>query len=173
MRTNVRFWHWYAHLITEGLTDEHLRWQPADHANNIAFTLFHPFRSEDGVVARQAGRPTVYESGGWSKRLPLPDGVESVGALNRAQIAALAFRRDDLLDYVDVMRDSLLAYLDDLGEEQATEEIELPGFQRSYPGFGRMSRLDLLAFMAIGHVCEHLGEVQYIKGLMGLRGAPM
>jgi len=36
-----------------------------------------------------------------------------------------------------------------------------------------MSRTEVLAFFSIGHTAEHLGEVQYIKGLMGLNGAPL
>jgi len=32
-----------------------------------------------------------------------------------------------------------------------------------------MSRTEVLAFFSIGHTAEHLGEVQYIKGLMGLK----
>ena len=36
-----------------------------------------------------------------------------------------------------------------------------------------MSRAEVLNFFCIGHTAEHLGEVQYIKGLLGKIGAPL
>ena len=30
-----------------------------------------------------------------------------------------------------------------------------------------------IAFFAIGHTSEHLGEVQFLRGMMGLKGAPL
>jgi hypothetical protein len=35
------------------------------------------------------------------------------------------------------------------------------------------SREEILTFFSVGHTAEHLGEVQYIKGLLGMRGAPL
>jgi hypothetical protein len=37
----------------------------------------------------------------------------------------------------------------------------------------RVSKAEVLAFFCIGHTAEHLGEVQYIKGLLGMTGAPL
>ena len=36
-----------------------------------------------------------------------------------------------------------------------------------------MSKAETIAFFAIGHTSEHLGEVQFVKGLMGMKGAPL
>jgi hypothetical protein len=36
-----------------------------------------------------------------------------------------------------------------------------------------LTKAEVLTFFCIGHTAEHLGEVQYIKGLLGLTGAPL
>jgi hypothetical protein len=36
-----------------------------------------------------------------------------------------------------------------------------------------VSRAEAIAFFSIGHTSEHLGEVQFLKGLLGLKGAPL
>lgn len=41
------------------------------------------------------------------------------------------------------------------------------------PTMDVLSKLETITFFAIGHTSEHLGEVQSIKGLMGLKGAPL
>jgi hypothetical protein len=51
--------------------------------------------------------------------------------------------------------------------------VPLPFFAPVYPMLDSMSKAEVLAFFCIGHTAEHLGEVQYIKGLLGLTGAPM
>jgi len=36
-----------------------------------------------------------------------------------------------------------------------------------------LSRVEAIAFFAIGHTSEHLGEVQFVRGLLGHKGAPL
>ena len=50
--------------------------------------------------------------------------------------------------------------------------MPLPFFANVYP-LESASRAEVLSFFCIGHTAEHLGEVQYIKGLLGLTGAPL
>ena len=38
---NLAFWHWYPELLLDGLSREHLRWQPEWHDSNIAFATWH------------------------------------------------------------------------------------------------------------------------------------
>ena len=93
--------------------------------------------------------------------------------LNREQIAAVRLRLDDLLDCAEAVRASIQTYADGLSEEQGAEQVPLPFFAPVYPMLDKMSRAEVLGFFCIGHTAEHLGEVQYIKGLLGLTGAPL
>jgi hypothetical protein len=176
LRKNLEFWHWFPRLLCEGLSDEQLHWQPENHSNQMMFAMWHAYRSEDevihGVLMRKRG---VFRDGGWAKRLPVAEpGDPPFGTgLNREQIRAVRLDLDDLLEYADAISASIQAYADSLSEEEGAQEIPLPFFTPVYPMLDSMSRAEVLAFFCIGHTAEHLGEVQYIKGLLGLTGAPL
>ena len=93
--------------------------------------------------------------------------------LDREQIAAVRLPLETILEYAEAVRAAVQAYADSLTDEQAAEPIELPFFKDVYPGYDVLSRADVLSFFCIGHTAEHLGEVQYVKGLMGEKGAPL
>jgi len=176
MRKNLQFWHWYPRLLCEGLSEDQLHWQPENHPNHMMFAMWHAYRSEDeiihGILMR---RPSIFAREGWAKRLPVAEpGNPPFGTgLNREQIAAVRLHLDDLLEYAEVVAASVQEYADGLSAEEGAEQIPLPFFAPIYPMLDSMSRAEVLAFFCIGHTAEHLGEVQYIKGLLGLTGAPM
>lgn len=173
---NLTFWHWFPQLLVKGLTPEQLRWQPAGHDTSITFAIWHAYRAGDelihGLVAKQ---PSVFAAQGWSKRLPVEQiGVTPFGnGASREQIGAIDLPIDDLLSYARAVGESVNAYLAALSDAEAAEELSLPFFTDVYPGVDRLSRVETIAFFAIGHTSEHLGEVQFIKGMLGLKGAPL
>jgi DinB family protein len=176
LRKNLEFWHWYPRLLCEGLSEDQLHWQPDNHPNHMMFAMWHAYRSEDEIVhGLLMRRPSIFAREGWAKRLPVAEpGNPPFGTgLNREQIAAVRLQLDDLLAYAEVVAGSLQEYADGLRDEEGAEQIPLPFFAPIYPMLDSMSRAEVLAFFCIGHTAEHLGEVQYIKGLLGLTGAPM
>ena len=176
LRKNLHFWHWYPRLLCQGLTEGQLHWQPENHPNHMMFALWHAYRSEDEIIHQLlVHKSSVFVSGGWAARLPVAEpGNPPFGTgLNRQQIAAVHLRLDDVLDYADAVGGAVQAYADSLSEEDGAQQVPLPFFQPVYPMLDSMSRAEVLAFFSIGHTAEHLGEIQYIKGLMGLSGAPL
>jgi len=176
VRKNLQFWHWYPRLLCEGLSEEQLHWQPEAHPNHITFALWHAYRSEDEILHQLLiGGPSVFRRGGWAERLPVAEpGSPPFGTgLSRQQIAAVRLPLADLLEYADAMGGAVQAYADALSEDEGAAEVPLPFFTPVYPMLDKMTRAEVLTFFSIGHTAEHLGEVQYIKGLMGLTGAPL
>jgi hypothetical protein len=176
LRKNIQFWHWMPQLVCEGLTDDQLHWQPDNHNNHMMFAMWHAYRSEDSIIHSLLIRsPSVYSRDGWKERLSVPEpGNPPFGTgLNREQIAAVRLRLDDLLEYAESVGAAVQQYADSLDEAAGSESIPLPFFTPVYPMLDSMSRAEVLAFFSIGHTAEHLGEVQYIKGLLGLTGAPL
>jgi hypothetical protein len=176
LRKNLEFWHWYPRLLCEGLTEEELHWQPESHPNHMMFAMWHAYRSEDEIIhGLLMQKPGVFSREGWAERLPVAEpGKPPFGTgLNREQIAAVRLRLDDLLDYAEAVRASGQSYADSLSEDEGTKQVPLPFFAPVYPMLDKMSRAEVLSFFCIGHTAEHLGEVQYIKGLLGLTGAPL
>ncbi|MDP9238598.1 MAG: DinB family protein [Chloroflexota bacterium] len=176
LRKNIEFWHWYPELLVKGLTPEQLSWQAEQHDTSITFALWHAYRAADdlvhGIVFQS---PSVFASQGWAVRLPVSEtGATPFGnGLTRGQIGNLHLDIGTLLSYAQAVGASMISQFDAMTDEDAASEINLPFFSSVYPGYDRMSKAETLAFFAIGHTSEHLGEVQFIKGLMGLRGAPL
>ncbi len=176
IRKNLEFWHWYPRMLCEGLTMEQLHWQPPGHPNHIMYSLWHAYRSEDELIhGLLVGKPSVFERDGWARRLR----VESTGrspfgnGMDREQIAALRLPLEDVLAYAGAVGASIQEYADGLTPAESLEVVQLPFFAQVYPMLGEATRLEVLTFFCVGHTAEHLGEVQYIKGLMGLQGAPL
>ena|GEM_PF-3567639 len=173
---NLAFWHWYPELLVRDLTPEQLSWQPDGHDTSIIFALWHTYRAADdlihGMVMR---RPSVFTSQGWADRLPVSEtGVTPFGnGLTREQIGRIRLDAGAMCAYAKAVGDSTIAYLGSLTDEEAAEEVQLPFFKDVYRGVDVLSRVEAIAFFAIGHTSEHLGEVQFIRGLLGLKGAPL
>jgi hypothetical protein len=176
LERNIRFWHWYPELLLKDLTPQQLRWQPQAHDTTITFAVWHAYRSCDelvhGLVMR---RSSVFVSGDWASRLPVSQtGVTPFGnGLRRQQIAAINLDPAELIAYAHAVGESIVEYMASLTAEEAAQDVPLPFFAQAYPGYDHLSRAETVAFFAIGHTSEHLGEVQMLKGMQGLKGAPL
>lgn len=176
LEKNIVFWHEYPRQLVQDLSQAQLRWQPDAHDTSIIFALWHAYRSCDelvhGMVMRQ---PSVFASQGWGQRLPVATtGMTPFGnGLNREQIAAIDLGIEDVLDYAAAVGESIARYLAGLSDDDALAEVQLPFFKGVYANVDVMTRIETVAFFAIGHTSEHLGEVQMLKGLMGFKGAPL
>jgi hypothetical protein len=173
---NIEFWHWYPELIVRELTPDQLSWQAKDHDTSITFALWHAYRAADDLVHGLVfQRPSVFASQSWAVRLPVGEtGVTPFGnGLSREQIGKLNLDIDALLGYAKAVGSSIVSNFDAMSDEDAATELSLPFFSTVYPGYDVLSKAETVAFFAIGHVSEHLGEVQFIKGLLGLQGAPL
>lgn len=173
---NLKFWHWYPEMLTAGLTPEQMTWQPEGHDTSIAFAIWHAYRAEDdllhGLVVK---RPTVFASGEWAARLPVADrGATPFGnGFSREQIGRLRLDAGELCAYADAVGESLMTWLSSASEAELRSEVRLPFFAGVYPNMEAMTALDAMTFFAVGHTSEHLGEVQMLKGMQGMKGAPL
>jgi len=173
---NLKFWHWYPELLLADMSPEQLRWQPPGQDTTVAFATWHSYRAADelchGMVLQ---RPSVFASEGWSERLPLRAAAATPfgNGLSREQIGQLDFAAGDLVAYAAAVGQSLTEWLEGASEAELAAPVSLPFFAATYPGYETMSRVEAVMFFAIGHTAEHLGEVQLVRGLMGLKGAPL
>lgn len=173
---NLAFWHWYPELLTRNLTAEQLHWQPERHDTSIAFAIWHAYRAADelihGLVMR---RPSVFASQGWAARLPVDvTGATPFGnGLTRERIGGIRLDAGELCAYARAVGESVASSFGALSDEEAAEEVQLPFFKVVYRDVDVLTKAEAIAFFAIGHTSEHLGEVQFIRGLLGLKGAPL
>jgi hypothetical protein len=163
-------------MLCEGLTEEQLHWQPEGHPNHITFAVWHAYRSEDEIIhGLLMQKPSLFQRDGWAERLPVAEpGNPPFGTgLDREGIAQVHLPIPDLLDYAEAVGQAVQEYADGLSEAEGAQMVPLPFFAPVYPMMDSASRAEVLTFFCVGHTAEHLGEVQYIKGLLGLTGAPL
>jgi uncharacterized damage-inducible protein DinB len=172
--TNISFGHWFTEFLVKDLTFEQLHWQPSPESHHIAFALWHTIRTEDDIIQGfLQQRPSVWIQGGWAERLGLPSSEQGTGWTPDQTAQARIRDLGEFLEYMHAVDKAALEYVRSLDDARANEKIPMPFFEGTYPMLKEMSRGELLAFMCIGHNGEHLGEIQYLRGLQGLKGAPL
>jgi len=151
-----------AHLkkTVDGLTPVELRWQPSLNANNINWLVWHIGRVEDGWIngyLRQS--ESLWRSQGWADRFGLPPERGGYGDTAEDIAAFPEIPMDELLTYLDAVRQSTLSLLDTLSEE------DLP--QTRTP---RRTGTPPTVAWTLAHLlvenAQHVGQVAYIRGLL-------
>ena len=145
------------------LSDEQLGWRPSPKAHSIGFTLWHTARADDNVQADLTGGPLLWESGGYAARWGHPErGVGTGWDDDRAAALPLPPKRE-LIEYVTRVFAAV-----DLGTGTVDDaRFELP-IQSRFRGTD--STYGEVMLVCLSHDNRHLGEMEYIKGLLGLRG---
>jgi hypothetical protein len=150
-------------VVVNDLNDDQLSWRPSPLAHNIAFTLWHIARSEDNMQNDVNQRGTVWANGGFAAKWGYPE--KGVGT-NWDDERAASLRmpgKSRLLEYVTAVFAACDEAADKL-DEALLNETRKSGF------LGGDAIVGEVLLGSITHANRHLGEMEYIKGLQGLRG---
>jgi len=146
------------------LTPEQLHWRANDYGLPIAFILWHYVRTEDNVIQFVLQRKTtIWLEGGWDQKFGLDRIAQGTGmSLQEAQALRINSKEafQQYMQAVWQATDSLLAAKDDAYLQQTTTVKPL----------GEMPVLNAIGNMCLTHGFTHLGEIQHLRGLQGLRG---
>lgn len=149
--------------LVDDLDDAQLGWRPSPGAHSIAWTLWHMARAEDNFQSGVRGRPLMWSEGGYGGRWGYPERGAGTG-MDDTQAASLPQpSKAELLDYVRrafAAADEAVDQIDD-GRSADTHESPFMG--------GRTTYGETL-LVSVTHDNRHLDEMEYIKGLLGLRG---
>lgn len=166
IRRNMQSLHRLFDRVVSDLDDEQLHYQAAPGVQPIAFSLWHLVRTEDNIIRFVIQRrPTVWLEGGWHERFGLDPRGQGTGMTDEQ---AASLRINSLPDWqqymtrVWVATDEYLDALDPSGLDEARVTIK---------PVGEMSLADALGGMVLTHGYRHLGEIEYARGLLGLKGA--
>ena len=146
------------------LTPEQLHWRATDTGLPIAFILWHYVRTEDNIIQFVLQRkPTVWLDGGWNEKMALHGTAQGTGmSLEDAQ----DLRIDSLHDWRDYQKgvwaatDAFLGGADEALLQETTTVKPL----------GEMPVQNAIGMMCLTHGFTHLGEIQHVRGLLGLKG---
>lgn len=151
------------HQATDDLSHEQLLWRAGPEANSIGYLLWHTGRVEDNFIQRFILRgDEVWWGRGWQEKF----GYETRGIgtgftpeeTREVPIPSLAV----LWGYVEEVREHTLGYLSTLDWSTLSEK---PRAER-FPEWSIQTILRQL----IAHANQHMGEINYQRGLAGLGG---
>ncbi len=149
------------------LTPEQLHFRPLGKGNSIAFALWHMVRTEDTVINFSwQKKPPVWNAEGWDKKFDMDPRAQGTG-MTAEQAAAV--RISDLAEfrkYMEKVFAATEAFVDSTPETAWTEVKELSFL-------GKRDLYQLVGGIVLQHGSGHLGEIWYVKGVMGLKGSPV
>ncbi len=149
------------------LTDEQLHFRPLGKGNHIAFAFWHAVRTEDSVMNfLLQKKPPVWNVEGWDKKFGMDPRAQGTG-MSAEQAADLRISSlADFLKYSDQVFKASEAYLETLKETELDRVEE-------FRFLGKRSFGSVIGGIILNHGSGHLGEIWYVKGLMGLKGCPI
>ena len=151
----------------EDLTEEQIHFRPLDQGNHIAFILWHLVRTEDTVVNLMLrGKKPVWNEEGWDEKLGLDPRAQGTG-MTQEQSAEISIKSmGDFSTYMANVFKSTEAYLEEL-QDGDLDEV------RDTKMMGKRSLYEIIGGTTLQHASSHLGEIYYVRGLLGLKGSPV
>ena len=152
--------------LVADLDDGQLGWRPTDRAHSIGFTLWHIARADDNVLADLTGRAELeWQRGGYAARWGHPERGTGTGWDDERAAALPLPPKDELLGYVRRVFDGLDAAVVAIDAASVARPVTKSRF------IGADSTMVEVVFVCVTHENRHLGEMEYIKGLLRLRGS--
>lgn len=145
------------------LTPDQVNWLPQGKTVSIGFNAWHIFRTADNItnfVFRK--QPTIWQSQEFASKFALPPVAQGTGM---GMDDARAIKVDDLSllrDYGSTVRADCLAYLKDV-DEAALQVVQM------VKPLGEMPQWRVFRQVIMTHGFMHLGEVNAMKGQLGLQ----
>jgi uncharacterized damage-inducible protein DinB len=144
------------------LSDDDLRKQPNAQCNPIGWTLWHQTRVEDGIMSGISGRPQTWVQGNWAAKFGMEADTDDRGmGHSMQQVMAFKASKEDLLAYVDAVREETLAVLKEITPEDLDRDLQIPGGTRKVG--------DSLGILMIDHF-HHSGQIAYLRGYLTGKG---
>jgi hypothetical protein len=156
----------------EGLTSEELAWQPQPECNPISFIAWHMARVEDRFIQHFAkGKKELWVTNEWYTRFRLQPTDHGVHFTMDQVLTFPAISPDMLAGYLGDVRRATKAFLLELQLDDLDNVPGRPVFPPNTPResdkwpMGRMFR------QMFGELNQHLGQVDYIRGMIKGFGA--
>lgn len=140
---------------------ERLAWRPAPRANDIGSMLWHSARAWDGYLFYLDGAGEIFVTQDWAERFGLKTKPKNGfdGTYTEAQVACVRARPKLLLEYVAAILARTNNFLAAASPDQLAELVKIPWWPEE-------RRKAFVLAHVIRHSYEHLGEAQYVRGLM-------
>ena len=148
--------------LVKGLSDDDLAWRPDPEANSIAWLVWHLTRIEDDHVAGAAGSEQVWTTGGWAERfgLPFAHGEHGYG-MDSGDVGKVRVSGDLLAGYYDAVAARSAEYVAGLRPDDLDRVVD--------EAWDPPVTLGVRLVSVVNEVNAHLGQAQYVRGLLERR----
>jgi uncharacterized damage-inducible protein DinB len=148
--------------LVVGMSDDDLAWRPDPGANSIAWTVWHLTRIEDDHVSEVAGQEQAWTADGWFDRFGLPFAPDVHGyGMSAADVGMVRVSGDLLGGYYEAVAARSAAYVATLSPADLDRVVD----EHWHPPVTLGVRL----VSVVNDVNAHLGQAQYIRGLIERR----
>jgi len=165
LRDSLREMHRQYDEMLQDLTPEQLHWTAGEKGVHIAFVAWHVVRTEDNLVNFVLRRqPTIWIAEGYDQKFGLDRIHQGTGwSLEQARALRLPSAQA-FLEYARKVWQSVDDFVAGLGEEHLEQTVTVRPL-------GDLKVKNVIGNVCMTHGFTHLGEIQHLRGLMGLRGA--
>jgi hypothetical protein len=150
------------------LTLDQLHFRPNGQGNHIGFIAWHYMRTEDNLVqfVFQNRKPTVWLEGGYDQQFGLPRTAQGTGmpAEEAAQMRLPSV--EQWMTYQRAVWQATDGWL------ESVTEADLQRIVRIMP-FGEIPVLTAVRIPIVNHGFTHLGQVQHLRKLQGLKASDL
>ena len=148
--------------VVAGLGDDDLAWRPDPEANSIAWLVWHLSRIEDDHVAGVAGSEQVWTADGWFDRFGLPFDARAHGyGMSAADVGRVRVSGDLLAGYYEAVAARSAEYVATLGPDDLDRVVDA--------AWDPPVTLGVRLVSVVNEVNAHLGQAQYVRGLLERR----
>jgi hypothetical protein len=150
------------------LTPDQIHFRPNGQGNHIGFIAWHYVRTEDNIVQFifQNRKPTMWIEGGYDQKFGLPRTAQGTGMppAEAAQMRLPAL--DRWMAYQTLVWQATAAWLNGLTEGDLQRIV-------SFKPFGDIPVMTAIRIPILNHGFMHIGQVQHLRQLQGLKGSEM
>ena len=168
------------HYYVDDLTEEEWLTRPGPGQNMLGYTVWHLPRTQDHFLQTWIrGQTEIANSdrwGDWGHVRSLGSGIGIT--LDQADEIARTTRRDNVLNYADVVHQTISAWLAEIGEEDldqvpdakerlmAFPECQTPTYIADVNNLYGLPVWGLLMRPCMVHIHRHLGELEITKSIL-------
>jgi len=165
LRESLEQMHGQYDEMLRDLTPEQLHWTASDRSIHIAFAAWHAVRTEDNIINFVLRRQsTVWLECGYDQKWGLDRIHQGTGwTLEQARALRLPSAQE-FLEYARRVWQSTDEFLRGIDDDYLEQTVTIRPL-------GEMKVRRAIGTVCLTHCCTHLGEIQHLRGLQGLRGA--
>lgn len=146
-------------VVVDGLSQDDLRHRVSPGANTIGWLVWHLVRVQDSHVAEAAGTEQVWHSAGWQERFGLPFEQDATGYGQSSDEVGAVGAGPELLDgYARAVTAVTTAYVEGLSDVDLDRVVDESWDPPVTVGVRLLS--------VVGDDLKHLGQAEYIRGLL-------